>query len=47
MHCAYCDMQKNTSQAELTLTVKKKIKPIALAIMELWSYDISYLLVSQ
>jgi len=34
MHCMYSGMAKGTSQAEVTLN-GKKIKPVALAIVEL------------
>jgi len=34
MHCMYSGMAKGTSRAEVTLN-SKKIKPVALAIVEL------------
>jgi len=40
MHCMYSGMEKGTSRAEATLN-SKKIKPVALAIVELRESEVS------
>jgi len=46
MHCMYSDMAKGTSGAEVTLN-SEKIKPIALAIVELHKTEVGRQAVSQ
>ena len=44
MHCTYCGMPKDISRAK-AMSNSEKIKPVALAIIELWlSEGISQLL---
>ena len=38
MHCTYCSMPKGTSQAE-AISNSEKIKPVALAVVELHLYE--------
>jgi len=42
LYCMYCKMPKDTSQVKMTSKSEKKIKRLALAIVELhWSKGIS------
>ena len=38
MHCTYCGIPKDTSQAEVTFN-SEKINPVALAIIELCLFE--------